>query len=300
MPERKRPRRHRPASPFRSPRKDGPKQYHRPETNEQSRRLSGAERRPHVPEQPARDWIYGAHAALAALANPRRECRRLVVTAAARERIGPRLSAIIATRPGLNPETVDRRSLDTLFPGAVHQGIAVAVAPLPDVAIEDICRASADDATSRVVVLDQATDPHNVGAVLRAAAAFGARAVMVQDRHAPDATATLLKAASGAIETTPLVRVVNLARALRALKDAGFWCVGLDAGASTSLGDCDLSGRVALILGAEGAGLRRLSRETCDTLARIPIAPPSGSSVDSLNVATAAAIALYEASRRRT
>ncbi|MGF1640049.1 MAG: TrmH family RNA methyltransferase, partial [Rhodospirillales bacterium] len=135
----------------------------------------------------------------------------------------------------------------------------------------------------------------NVGAVLRAAAAFAADAVVVQDRHAPPAAGALAKAASGALETVPLVRVTNLARALRAAQAAGFWCAGFDGHAPTPLAAADLGGRVVLVFGAEGAGLRRLSRESCDLLVRIPIA----AGLDSLNLATAAAIALYERSRRR-
>lgn len=299
MPERKRPQRRRSNRPFRLPDKEKRVEYHQKVTKLHPKLPFAPETRASHPERALKDWLYGAHAVLAALANPRRECRRLLVTEAAQERLAARLGALLASRAELRPEIVERRHLDSLLPGAVHQGIALAARALPDTAIEDICRDAAADSSARVVVLDQASDPQNVGAVLRSAAAFGAKAVVVQDRHAPEATAALAKAASGAIEAIPLVRAVNLARALRVLKDAGFWCVGLDAGAPLALADSDLSGRVALVLGAEGAGLRRLSRETCDVLARIPIAPAAGGGVESLNLATAAAIALYEAARRR-
>ena len=146
---------------------------------------------------------------------------------------------------------------------------------------------------SVVVVLDQVTDPRNVGAVLRSADAFAAVAVVVQDRHAPEETGALAKAASGALETVPLIRVTNLARTLRMLREMQFQCVGFAANSALVLPEIALQGHLALVLGAEGAGLRRLVRETCDVIVRIPIAP----GVNSLNLAAAAAIALYECRR---
>jgi 23S rRNA (guanosine2251-2'-O)-methyltransferase len=190
------------------------------------------------------------------------------------------------------PETLPRPEIDRLLAdGAAHQGIALLADPLPELAVEDICRRAADCPRARVVVLDQATDPRNVGAVMRAAAAFGAEAVVIQDRHAPPAGGALAKAASGALEKVTLVRTVNLARALGLLKNAGFWCVGLDARAEATLGQTDLTGKIALVLGAEGEGLRRLTRDSCDLLAKIPMTE----GWESLNLAAAAAIALYEA-----
>jgi 23S rRNA (guanosine2251-2'-O)-methyltransferase len=210
--------------------------------------------------------------------------------------LAPRLEAL---RSGLDRyEAAERTDLDALLPeGAVHQGVALLAGPLPDTTIEDLCRSA--ETVSRVVVvaLDQANDPHNVGAVLRSAAAFGALAVVLPRDHAPPIGGTLAKAASGALERLPLVRVTNLARALDALKEAGFWCLGLDAQAPETLAEAAAKGRMAgktvLVLGSEGAGLRRLTRESCDFLARIPIA----GAMESLNLSNAAAIALYEASR---
>ncbi len=235
-------------------------------------------------------WLYGRHAALAAASNPHRRLRRMVALSA----LAPALKAAGAgagvERPAI--EVVDRAVLAALLaPGAVHQGVAVLAEPLADPGLDAVIAALGADAV--VVVLDQATDPRNVGAVLRSAAAFGAAAVIVQDRHAPKATGALAKAASGALESVPLVAVVNIARTVRALKDAGCFALGLDADADRALGGAPLAGRIALVIGAEGAGLRRLVREACDGLARIPIAP----SAESLNVAVAAGIALYVAAR---
>ena len=239
-------------------------------------------------------WIYGRHAVLAALANPARKIRGLVVTpeALAQHR-GAIAEAIAAGRlGGFAPETRPKADIDRLLAdGAAHQGFALRTDPLPELAVEDICRRTADKPRARVVVLDQATDPRNVGAVLRAAAAFAAEAVVMQDRHAPPVGGVLAKVASGALERVALVRTVNLARALGLLKDAGFWCVGLDARADATLGETDLTGKIALVLGAEGEGLRRLTRDSCDLLARIPMAE----NWESLNLASAAAVALYEA-----
>ena len=241
------------------------------------------------------DWIYGTHAALAALANPKRTCLRIVLSSAAGADLENAVAIAcqsVSGRP--DPERMDREHLGALLPpGAVHQGLALLASPLANVAIEDILRQSEGKAVACVVVLDQATDPRNVGAVMRSAAAFGASAVVVQDRHAPPLTGTLCKAASGAVEWVPLVRAVNLARAIVSLKDAGFWAAGLDAGAGRTLAQADLSGRVALVLGAEGPGLRRLTRDTCDELLKLPIAKGS----DSLNLSNAAAVALYEFNR---
>jgi 23S rRNA (guanosine2251-2'-O)-methyltransferase len=234
-------------------------------------------------------WIYGTHAVLAALANPARRCERILaadpeVIEAAQEMAGAR-----ETPPGI--EKVSRDDLAALLPpGAVHQNIALLAEPLEDPGLP----AAIDDALAcerpMIVVLDQVTDPQNVGAIMRSAAAFGATAVIVQDRHAPPVTGALAKAASGGLETVALVRETNLARTIGELKSHGFWCIGLAGEAETPLADARARGPVALVLGAEGAGLRRLVREACDALARIP----QTAGVESLNVSNAAAVALYE------
>ncbi len=226
-------------------------------------------------------WLFGSHAVEAALANPDRRHHRLLLTAEAAKTWAPPRSAP-------SPSVVERAEIDRLFPqGTVHQGIALLTGELPELGLEDIIATAPADAI--LVVLDQVTDPHNVGAILRSAAVFGASAVVTQDRHAAAATGTLAKAASGALEQVPLVRVTNLARALRDLQDADFWVVGLEGSAERTVAQAQRAGRVALVLGAEGPGLRRLTMETCDDLGRLPAFGP----MRSLNVSNAAAVGLY-------
>ncbi len=241
--------------------------------------------------------LYGLHPVAAAWLNPERRIHRLIATETGRAALEPVLAQAKARglqRPGLMP--ADRNDLDRMLPpGAVHQGVAVDVAPLPETGIEDVCAAADSDPSALVVVLDQVTDPHNVGAILRSASAFGAKAVVVTERNAPETTGVLAKSASGALESVPLVRVTNLARALADLQQAGFWTVGLAESGQSTLAQCNLTGRTALVMGAEGAGLRRLTMERCDVIARLPTQGPVGS----LNVSNAAAVALYEVARLR-
>jgi len=235
-------------------------------------------------------WIYGHHAVLAAIDNPKRQIRRLLQASADAAK-----AAVGGTDRSLpHWETVDRAILDRVAGReSVHQGIAAQVDPLPETEIEDIAALAAELPDAKLVILDQVTDPHNVGAILRSAAAFGALAVVLTERNAAPESGVLAKAASGALEIVPLVRVINLARAMEQLKAAGFWCAGLAAEADRSLAEARLSGRVALCLGAEGAGLRRLTRTHCDLLVNLPTSGPIGH----LNVSNAAAVALYELTR---
>ena len=235
-------------------------------------------------------WLWGTHPVLAALANPGRKCRRLAATAEAQRAHASQLAPLLAERR-LEAETLERASIEALLPGgALHQGLALQVEPLPELAVADLIAATAGRERAVILVLDQVTDPHNLGAVIRSAAAFGAAGVIVTERHAPSETGTLAKAASGALERLPLVRATNLARALDELKEGGFWVAGLAADAPVTVAAAKLSGRVTLVLGAEGEGMRRLTREHCDLLVRLP----QTGAVESLNVSNAAAVALYE------
>jgi len=231
-------------------------------------------------------WLYGRHAVLAALANPERRIERILATKEAAERH--------ATELGNKVEHFSRDDLGHRLPaGAVHQGLAALVVPLEEPQLEDVLARCGENAL--VLALDQVTDPHNVGAILRSAAAFGVAGLIVTERHAPADTGVLAKAASGALEIVPLVRAVNLARALEQLKEAGFWLYGLDERGDAAINTLDLGGRACVVLGAEGEGLRRLTTEKCDRLVTIP----TDARLAALNVSNAAAVAAYEWARRR-
>jgi 23S rRNA (guanosine2251-2'-O)-methyltransferase len=228
----------------------------------------------------------------AALANPERRWRRLAALVGQEDEAKALVAAARAQRSGdgVAVRILDRRGMAALVgEDAVHQGLALEAEPLEAPDLDDVLRAAALATRAVVVVLDQVNDPHNVGAILRAAAAFGALAVVVAAHGAPPATGALAKAASGALELVPLIPAVNLARAIERLKTAGFWCCGLDERAPQLLAEVELGARAALVLGAEGDGLRRRVRESCDYLARLPTTP----AMPSLNVSSAAAVALY-------
>jgi 23S rRNA (guanosine2251-2'-O)-methyltransferase len=252
--------------------------------------------RPEKSREKPENWIYGFHAVAAALANPRRRLHRALLTARAAENLGTLTSRV-------RVEPADAEAISKLLPpGAVHQGAALSCDPLPPHELDNVLAASMagpDPATQSkkarriVLVLDQLSDPHNVGAILRTAAAFAVTAVVVQDRHAPPQSGALAKAASGAMEIVPYVEVVNIARALDTLGKAGFWRVALASDGAETLAQAANQGDIALVLGSEGDGIRRLVREHCDTAAFIPI----DKAMESLNVSNAAAIALYEMRR---
>ena len=232
---------------------------------------------------PNRPRFWGKHAVAAALDNPERKVIRAWSTHEA---------AKFMNFPAAVPVTyADVADLARLVPSdAPHQGVVIEVAPLEDMWLADLLADAPEKAV--LLVLDQVTDPHNVGAILRSAAAFGAIGIVTQDRHSPIEGGVLAKAASGALERVPWARVVNLARALEEIAEAGFWRIGLAGDATTDLKDALGPQRVALVLGAEGPGMRQNTRDHCDAVAKLPISD----AVESLNVSNAAAIALYAAS----
>jgi 23S rRNA (guanosine2251-2'-O)-methyltransferase len=237
----------------------------------------------HQSGTPNRPRIWGKHAVTAALGNPDRKILRAWATREA--------AATVQFPKDVAVTLADVADLGRLVPhDAPHQGLVIEVEALDDIWLDGILAGALDRAI--LLVLDQVTDPHNVGAILRSAAAFGATGIVTQDRHSPLESGVVAKAASGALERVPWARVVNLARALDEIGEAGFWRIGLAGDAETDLREALGSPRVALVLGAEGAGLRPNTREHCDALARLPI----GSAIESLNVSNAAAVALYAAS----
>jgi 23S rRNA (guanosine2251-2'-O)-methyltransferase len=223
--------------------------------------------------------LYGWHTVVAALANPQRHIRKLILTENAARRLADDKIDTRVTPEIVRPNLIDQR----LGPDAVHQGLLAEAEPLPSPDLDTLAQEGI------VLVLDQITDPHNVGAILRSAAAFAVKAIVTTARHSPEATGVLAKSASGALELVPLVTVQNLARALNELNDQGFLTVGLDSQGSADLGSVALQQPLALVLGAEGKGLRQLTRDTCSVVARLDMP----GEIKSLNVSNAAVLALY-------
>lgn len=229
------------------------------------------------------DVIYGAHPVEEALKNPKRKIIKLTCTLNGAERLKPFIKPLGITPEIVNPKVLDRK----VEPDAVHQGMILEAKPLRQPQLGEI------EQSGVVVMLDQVTDPHNVGAILRTCAAFEVTAVVTTARHSAEASGVLFKAASGAYEHVPFVKVTNLARAMEELRDAGFRLVGLDSEAEIALGAVDKTPPLVLVLGAEGKGLRELTRKNCDVVAKLDF---SGA-IRSLNVSNAAAVALYALTR---
>lgn len=252
--------------------------------------------------RPSGLWLYGSHAVLAALGNPKRQVKQLLVTGEAAKRLeGPLQKLLAARREPVPAASAGGQDLAQVLPeGAVHQGLAAQVAPLDQPDLETVIARIAGREDSGppensgppavILALDQVTDPQNVGAILRSASAFGVAAVLTTQRHAAVESGALAKAASGALEYVPYVQETNLARSLERLREAEFLTVGLAAEAEMSLAEVERPARILLALGAEGPGLRRLTREGCERLVRLPTRGP----IDHLNVSNAAAVSLYE------
>jgi len=228
--------------------------------------------------------LYGWHTVKAALENPQRHIRKLYATENAARRLAEESIPLEVSPELVRPDAIAHR----LGPDAVHNGLLAEADPLPAPELEELAPHGI------VLVLDQITDPHNVGAILRTAAGFAVAAVVTTARHSPEATGVLAKSASGALEYVPIVSVQNLARALEALRERGYLLVGLDSSGDTDLGDAELRAPLALVLGAEGKGLRQLTRTTCDVVARLDLP----GRIKSLNVSNAATLALYVASKK--
>lgn len=246
-------------------------------------------RKGHRPSKaaPSRPRFYGRHAVYAALDNPERKVRKLWGT---HEALGE-----IVLPPEIPVTYADAADLGRLVPNdAPHQGLVAEVDPLEEIWLGDLLEQGKDD-NRPLIVLDQVTDPHNVGAILRSAAAFDALGIVTQDRHAPPESGSLARSASGTLETVPWVRVVNLARALDEISEAGYWRIGLTGHADGTLAQViGNAAKIALVLGAEGEGMRQNTQAHCDQLAKLPIS----SKVESLNVSNAAAVALYAVTAR--
>lgn len=228
-------------------------------------------------------YLWGLHACRAALKNPERHIRGAWVTESTAKEFPSLMKA------SFDVKLVDSTGLNKLLPeGAVHQGIALKADPLPDPYLQD-CLGALDE-QAKIIVLDHVTDPHNVGAIIRTAAALGAKALVLTDKHSPPLAGTLAKTACGGLEVLPIIKVTNLARAMEEIQQMGFWTVGLDESGQHTISEAKLDGKLALVMGAEGEGLRRLTREHCDHMVKLP----TTEEFSTLNVSVATAIALYE------
>lgn len=276
-----------------TPARKGSKGKPQHKTTHRAERPQGEPRHRHAPAALAPKhkngfFLFGRHAVEAALKNPERECIRLLGTTKALQ-----ASGLTAVRPNLPVEIVeDDQVLRSAVPAdSPHQGVLMEVRPLPGLDIMDLEPVAGDK--NIILMLDQVTDPHNVGACLRSAAALGARALITQDRNSPSESGVLARTAAGGLEMLPWVRAANLAQSLEALKDMGYWHVGLDGHTDDEIGSLSMGDNIVIVMGSEGKGLRPLVRKHCDAIAKIPM---SGK-VESLNVSNAAAIALYEFSK---
>ncbi len=231
--------------------------------------------------------IYGRHAVLSALSNPKRKIQKLLITAENRTEIEKLSSSVPFS-------IVDKKDFNKILPeDAVHQGFALYCNRLENYDIADLIEMAEDKKRCCILILDQVTDPQNIGAIIRSCAAFDTLGLVVQDKNSPLESGAMDKAAAGTIEFVPIARVINLSRAIETLKENGFWVMGMDGYADTTIDKINKNGKIAIVMGSEGKGMRRLVQENCDSSVKLPIS----SNVESLNVSTAAAITLYELSK---
>lgn len=240
---------------------------------------------------PSQLLIYGKHPVIAALNNPRRNCINLYTT----KSIWQELQQIIPNLK-VTPHLLESHEIEMMLPiGSNHQNIILEAAPLKTLDLEDIIEQDSSKTTSCLVILDQITDPHNVGAIIRSAAAFSASAIILPDNNSPKENSTIVKCAAGATETVPMIYVTNLANCIKSLKKEGYWIIGLDGHTNTELNSSIFSEKVVIVMGSEDTGMRKLTRDNCDYIVKIPMS----SNLESLNVSNAAAITLYEFSKYR-
>lgn len=233
--------------------------------------------------------LYGRHPVMAIIANPARSISKILCTKDNFDEIKAACQKNNINLGLIN--TVDKKEIDRILPHeAVHQGFAVYCQELEEYSLEDICILAEERPDCHVLILDQVTDPQNIGAIIRSAVAFNTLALILQDKNSPAETGALVKASAGMIEHLPICRVTNLSRAIEQLKEAGFWTIGMDGYAQTTIDKLKKGGKNAIIMGSEGKGMRRLVEEACDITIKLPM----NEKVESLNVATAAAIVLYE------
>lgn len=232
--------------------------------------------------------LYGRHAVISAIKNPKRRITKVVVTKENRQEID-------ALGMVLPISVIDRKDFAKFLPqDAVHQGFALFCARLDSYDIMDLIEMAEDKERCHILILDQVTDPQNIGAIIRSCAAFGTLGLVVQDKNSPVESGAMVKATAGTMEFVPIARVTNLSRAIEQLKDNGFWVMGMDGCADVTIDKVNKEGKIAIVMGSEGKGMRRLVQENCDTSVKLPISE----NVESLNVSTAAAIALYELSKK--
>jgi len=233
--------------------------------------------------------LYGKHVVLAALKNPRRKIIKILCTFENLQSIKEACAKMRISESFI--EICDRKRIESILPQtSLHQGVALVSLPLEDYSIEEICATCENEKNARILILDQVTDPQNIGAIIRSCAAFGVKALIMQNRNSPQENAVIAKTSVGTSEIFPIARVTNLSRTIEILKKNGFWVLGMDGYAKDYISSVDKNGKLAIVMGSEGKGMRRLIEEACDITAKIPIEPE----VESLNVSNAAAIILYE------